>query len=204
MIIGICYKARVGKDTFGGFLKECFEDRHDRYFETTAFAFMLKCMCMEHFDLTYEQLYGDRKEEQDKRYPKRLTGFSNWTSREIMQEIGSFYRKIDYNYWVRKLDAHIKDSGFEDVIITDVRYKNEAEYVKNNGGVLIHIKRSSVDKIHGMTHESETSLDDLPSDYFHIEIQNDGTLEDLYDIAEDTSDAIIIMENMIKRGIQNG
>jgi len=218
MIIGIVGKARSGKDTFAEFLKECFEKRHNRNFEEMAFAGVLKDMCTSQFDLSWDQLYGGLKEEPDERYkkpPEPTRPFCGglgkselpdyrWTPREIMQELGAFYRKIDYNYWVRALDKNLKELDLKDVIITDVRHVNESEYVKNNNGILIKIKRKKLQEIHGMNHESETALDDVPDDYFHIEINNAGTLEDLYDVAEDASDAIIIMENMIKKGETNG
>lgn len=213
MIIGLVGKARSGKNTFGEYLIECFKNRHNRYFEELAFAGVLKDMCMSQFDLSWDQLYGDLKEEPDDRYRKVIhtrpfcAGLGKgelpdyrWTPREIMQELGSFYRKIDYDYWVRALDRNAKDLGFDDIIITDVRHVNEAEYVKDNRGILIQVKRKELQEIHGMDHESETALDNVPEGYFHIEINNDGTLEDLYSAAEDASDAIIIMENMINKG----
>jgi len=204
MIIGIHGKARSGKDTFGKYLMECLKERHDRNFRQEAFATQLKMMCKEHFELSDDQLWERGKnirEIPDNRF--RKSGFPHghyWTPREIMQELGSFYRRIDYDFWVKTLDRYLKKTGLENVIITDVRHVNECEFVKNNQGVLIKVVRESADKIHGMQHESETALDDRPAGYFDIEINNSGTLEDLFSAAEDTSDMIIRLENLIKKG----
>jgi hypothetical protein len=178
-------------------------------------------MCQEHFELSDEQLWGDKKEVDDKRFPRygnmqysggefRCGALSDplgcWSSREIMQELGGFYRRIDRDFWVKALNLYLITNDIKDAIITDVRHINECQYIKINKGVLIKIVRKDVDEIHGMEHESETALDGFSGDYFDVEINNSGTLEDLYVAAEDTSDAIIMIENMINKGriVKNG
>ena len=223
IIIGLSGHARAGKDTFGEYLIECLKERHRRDFIHVAFAAQLKAMCKEHFELSDDQLWGDKKEIIDKRFRKALVPkfadddmgmgatefkcgtireplYDYWTSREIMQELGGFYRKIDSAFWIKALNIYLISNDIKDAIITDVRHINECEYVKINKGVIIKIFREDVAKIHGMQHESETALDDRPGGYFDIEINNCGTLENLYDAAEDTSDAIIMLENMMKKG----
>ena len=215
MKIGCCGKGRVGKDTFAEYLIKCLKERHQRDFEHVAFAKQLKMMCKEHFELSDEQLWGDKKEVDDKRFPRygdinwsgapfKCGALSDplgyWSSREIMQELGSFYRRIDPDFWVKALNLHLISNDIKDAIITDVRHINECEYIKINKGVLIKINREDAAEIHGMDHESETALDGFSHDYFDIEINNVGTLEDLYVAAEDSSDAIIMIENMIEKG----
>jgi len=214
MIIGMVGKARAGKDTFAEYLIKCFKGIHHREFKQAAFAAQLKAMCKEHFELSDEQLWGNEKEIVDERFikppPKAISSGTvlepYWTPREIMQELGSFYRRIDHDFWVKSLDKYLKTMNIEDVIITDVRHINECEYIKNTQGVLIKIVRENVGKIHGMQHESETALDGMPNYYFDIEINNFGTLEDLYGAAENTSGAVVMIENMIKKGriVKNG
>jgi len=221
MIVGISGKARSGKDQFGEYLQACFLRKHRRTFTPMAFAAELKNMCKEHFDLSDEQLWGDEKEINDKRYrhPDRqgalpfclgnrgdgkglevLQERKFWTPREIMQELGSFYRRINYDFWVESLGKTMEKRGINDVIVTDVRHINECEFVKKRQGVLIKVVRPDAGFIHGMDHESETALDDRPEDYFDIEINNHGTLEDLHDAAKDASDAVITIEKIIKKG----
>ena len=218
MIIGLNGKARSGKDQFGDYLAQVFTDRHNEFFLKVSFANVLKQMCKEHFELNDDQLWERGKnirEKPDLRFPKRLEGYSSnpsdyWTPREIMQHLGSFYRKINYDYWVYALDKEVKRmqnkpeaNRVNNFIITDVRHINECAYVKKNNGVLIKITRPVIHEIHGMDHESETALNDYND--FDITINNDGTLDDLYKAAENMSDAIITMEKMITKGeVYNG
>ena len=60
------------------------------------------------------------------------------------------------------------------LIITDVRFPNEAELVRELDGVLIRVERDT-----GLddTHDSETALDDY--DHFDFRLKNDGSLDDL-------------------------
>jgi hypothetical protein len=64
-------------------------------------------------------------------------------------------------------------------LITDVRFPNEYQSVKDRGGVMVRLKRNS-DVV--ATHESETSLDNYDFDYT---IDNrDLSLEELYEEVE--------------------
>ncbi len=162
-------------------------------------------MCRENFGLDSDQVWGDKKEIPDERFPKNPDKCTYWSPREIMQEIGSFYRKINYDFWVKELDKEIKKFAgrIDNFIITDVRHINECEYIKNKNGILIRVVRKSADEIHGMNHESETALDDFNN--FDIEINNDGTLEDLRKAAKDAAFVSVTLENLMKTGrIING
>jgi len=214
MLIGIHGKARSGKDTFAGYLKESFEKKHNKYFKLVAFATQLKRMCKAHFKLSDDQLWGDLKEMPDERYTRpaedwnKLKGPVNcyWTPREIMQGLGEFYRRIDHKFWVTALSDYLNRENINNAIITDVRHINECQYVKNNLGVLVKVIRESADEIHGMSHISETALDDKKDGYFDITVINNLGLKELEMSAEECVDALITIENMIKKGrtINNG
>jgi len=60
------------------------------------------------------------------------------------------------------------------VVITDVRFPNEAERIKEEGGKLVRIVRPGLDT--SDEHISETALDDFPVD---ITVANDSTVNDL-------------------------
>jgi len=219
MIIGVSGRARVGKDTITGFIKEEFEKNHNRKFYDAAFAFELKNMCKFQFGLSDDQLWGDKKEEPDRRFLKEESVWTSeyqgdtdlieyWTPREIMQEMGAFYRKIDRDFWVKGLRKFLQAEvlkGHKDFIITDVRYKNEVEFIKNRKGFLIRIERNleGKDQIHGATHESETNLDGYKD--FDMYIDNNGDLNDLKIASCNIVNGILSMEKLIKNGgIYNG
>ncbi len=66
-------------------------------------------------------------------------------------------------------------------IITDMRFPNEMQAVKANGGITIRVVRPHDKDIPLDLHQSETALDNAEFDY---EIVNDGTIGDLRDKVE--------------------
>jgi hypothetical protein len=69
---------------------------------------------------------------------------------------------------------YMSETTFPNWIITDVRFYNEAQFIKEEGGVLIRINRFGVKPVNN--HPSETNLDSSSFDYI---INNDFSLEDL-------------------------
>jgi len=153
-------KARVGKDTFGAILRDALEGTYT----LMAYADELKSKCMEDFDLSYEQLYGDFKEVPDKRYrkgPYFPDKKEYWTPREILQFMGTdCYRKIDNNFWVKALVKRIKKEKLSNIIITDARFPNEVDIMKDLGAYHIRVIRDVTTEIHGEHHASETSVNE--------------------------------------------
>ena len=187
MIIGITGKARSGKDTFAEILAEVFYEKTGKKFILMAYATELKNRCQSDFDLSYDQLWGDQKEVEDKRYLKRDSQLraseitkdiegAYWTPREIMQAYGQFFRTIDYDFWVKALFRTIEYKQYGNVIITDVRHPNEADPIKEIGGKVIRVIRDAKDTIHGSGHISETAMDRYQCD---INVLNNSELTEL-------------------------
>ena len=59
-------------------------------------------------------------------------------------------------------------------VITDVRFPNEAAYIRQRGGLLVRVTRPGTGPVNG--HESESALD---NEDFDVHILNDGSREDL-------------------------
>ena len=59
-------------------------------------------------------------------------------------------------------------------IVTDVRYQNEADHIKNKGGILIRVNRNTHNNDN---HKSEIDLDDYNK--FDFIIDNNGSVEEL-------------------------
>jgi hypothetical protein len=210
MIAGLIGKMRSGKNQLAEFVREEFERKHNRIFYEAGFAIELKNMCKFQFGLSNDQLWGDKKEWADERFPrdkwKHLDGgtMTHWTPREIMQEMGVFYRKIDSDFWVKGLRKFLQNEllkGYKDFIITDVRYINEAEFIKSENGFLICVQRDLDNRdpdreMHGIVHESETNLDGYKD--FDMYIDNNGDLADLKIASYNIVNAILSMEKLIK------
>ena len=74
--------------------------------------------------------------------------------------------------------ATYQDSDFW--IVSDVRYKNEADELLSRGALLIRVERPVLSED---THQSEVDLDSY--DKFSYIIENDGTLEDLFNTVKE-------------------
>ena len=98
----------------------------------------------------------------------------NISFRQLLQALGEAARcQINENFWVYSMLATYQDSDFW--IVSDVRYKNEADELLSRGALLIRITRESNNSD---THKSEVDLDSY--DKFSYIIENNGSLEDLY------------------------
>lgn len=109
------------------------------------------------------------------------------TVRMFLQKLGTDGLRdgLHTNVWVNALFAdylpvhtdHV-EGGFEwpSWIITDCRFPNEAQAVKDRDGIIIRIDRPGITAVNA--HSSETALDDYP---FDERIVNDGSIEDLYE-----------------------
>jgi hypothetical protein len=73
--------------------------------------------------------------------------------------------------WIDAALHDLDESG--KYVITDARFPNEADAIRERGGVLARISRSGVGPAN--SHPSETSLDDYD---FQWHISNSGTLEE--------------------------
>ena len=64
-------------------------------------------------------------------------------------------------------------------MVSDIRFENEANKVKELGGIIINIKRNT-DINQYSQHESENNKNSL-SKYFNYEIENNSSKEELYE-----------------------
>lgn len=166
-LIGLVGLRRSGKDTAARSLE-------DGGYSNFKFAGALKCML--HAYLTYR---GATEELADAMIDGELKETSSplldgQTPRHAMQTLGTEWGRdlISQNIWVNTLLDAIQ--GHERVVVTDVRFSNEADAVRKAGGKLIRIRRSG-GTLDG--HVSETSIEAIEVDR---EIWNDGTIETLH------------------------
>jgi hypothetical protein len=90
--------------------------------------------------------------------------------RRVLQLWGTEYRRRqDYDYWVKQIQI---DST---TAITDVRFENEVEAVRQRGGVIWWVHRTFLPEELPPAHSSE----DMNQDVADRIIWNDGTIEDL-------------------------
>lgn len=97
--------------------------------------------------------------------------------RPLMQEFGTEDRRHAFgmNYWITRWSAEATKRGASAYVVPDIRYGNEAAWVRERGGRLWRVTRPGADPVN--THASETALADWPQ--WDVEIVNDGTVAEL-------------------------
>lgn len=180
-LIGLIGKKRVGKDTFAAVLVEEFN------FIRVAFADPLKSLA-----LTIDPLIVAGSDWAGERHLTQYVDRFGWESvkdnwpesRRFLQRLGDGVRQFDPAFWVNAgmdtaadwRDGYGGDGEWSPmpVVITDVRYPNEADAIRDAGGTLVRIVRPGVDD--GDTHASETALDGYRADWA---VLNEGSVTDL-------------------------
>jgi hypothetical protein len=98
--------------------------------------------------------------------------------RRLLQNYGQTIREMDPEFWVRVAAKKISAAHAWNlpVVVTDVRYRNEAEALKRAGFYLVRVVRPNGPTLAGeaASHSSETELDDYPVD---LHLFNNGTVE---------------------------
>lgn len=179
-IIGMSGYARSGKDTFAAALIELGWKRYALADSLKRAALALDPIVItEQGPTRLSFLVDNRGWEQAK---------ENADVRQLLQRLGTEVGRTYFgeNAWIDVLDRQIADEDPERVVVTDVRFPNEVEWLRANGGVLIRIERPGVGPANG--HASEQSLDEYEVDYI---IDNSGTIEDLVDAARAVHDDVI-------------
>lgn len=178
MLFGIIGDTGCGKDTMGDHLEKNYN------FEKNAMAKPLKKACQIIFSFNDEQIYGtqEQKETPDPRW-------GNVTPRKILQTFGSELMRdgmekiipgLGKDIWIRSAQLAYETSVNKNVVFTDIRFKNEADFIKKNNGILFKIRRNYWNENRDkevMNHISEIEKNEIQSDYI---IDNNGSLEDFY------------------------
>lgn len=172
LIIGFGCTAQVGKDTAANYLL----GKYPGLAERVGFADKVKEVARSLFGLNEEQLYGPAavKEATDTRY--------DITPREILQGIGQKMREIYEPVWVDAVFnvtiPELEKAGRNLVLISDVRYPNEADKIHEHGGIVVKVERSLGGTSVGANHSSETSMRNYKN--FDYVLENNGSLQDYY------------------------
>lgn len=185
ILIGLHGMARTGKDTAAAYLATHFQ------LLSYAFAQPLKLSLAQLFHLNSEQLEGAQKEVP-------LPGIGK-SPRELMQLLGTDWGRhlVHPDLWLllaeQNLNAmaelHQGQIGF---VLRDVRFENEAAWVRRQGGVIIHIRRAEAALVNPHISEAGIALHD--QDFV---LHNDQDLPHFYQQLDQLMAAVI--RNHIQR-----
>jgi len=199
MIIGITGFIGSGKDTVANYLVA----KHG--FVRDSFAGTLKDAVAQVFGWDRELLEGltpearEWREQVDPWWAKRLDMPRLTWGTEVCR--GGFHNDI----WIASLENRLRKTT-EDIVISDVRFPNEIAAIRKHGGVCVWVKRGALPEWYecalreNTTHEDrQWLLEDagqlMPQKYpqvhhsewawigqtFNYEIENNGSIEELYD-----------------------
>jgi len=173
-IIAFTGKAHSGKDTAAHVLKELGYKHF--FFAEPLYAMARVMLEYGNVDADY-YLSNDHKEDPIPDYnPPLMFPFSQSrviSARIILQTLGTEWGRniINEDIWVNILLARI--AGHQKVVISDLRFPNEAAAILTMGGRVIKIERPETSPV--PAHASENGV---PDSVITDTIRNDGTLEE--------------------------
>lgn len=178
VLVGLMGIKGSGKTTGASFLVD-----HYLFLEK-SFAECLKKACKELFLLRHEQVFGtqEQKETPDPRW-------FGCTPRKLMQFIGTDLLRDNLDKIMPGLGKNIFTHHFRlwyeeelrinpdlCVIISDVRFQNEIDFIQSLGGIVVKINRPNA--MTNDQHSSEVELQNITT-YNHC-IENIGTPDDFF------------------------
>lgn len=167
-LIGIHGPLESGKDTVAQTIISKFPELYTQY----AFAWPIKQACQIMFGFT-------EKDMNDRVLKERVHPMWGITPRKTMQLLGTEYGRnmIRKDIWIIRALMEI-DKNLENgygTIISDVRFENEADLIREKNGIIIHITRPTLDvSSEKYKHESEGGIKKEKTD---IILNNNTSLE---------------------------
>lgn len=168
-LIAISGKRGSGKDTLANALVK-------RGYTKISFALVLKAHVRDFFGWTVMHTDGDLKEVIDPEF--------NVTPRQVMIQVGQFYRAFDPLFWVKKAFDNLPADGR--FVLSDLRFRNEANFLVSKGATIVRLnRRKDLNIYKGEINDvSETDLDNYEQ-FTHIVPEDlNLVLEDLEILAD--------------------
>ncbi|QDH65216.1 deoxynucleotide monophosphate kinase [Pseudomonas azotoformans] len=166
LLIGLTGRARSGKSTAADHLAGTY------LLEKYAFADPLRDGLMAIFNLDPTDFEGDRKEQPLvwlDRSPRQLMQSmgTEWARNTVHPDVWVKLAEQNLDYMTRALGAVL---GF---VVSDVRFENEADLIRQRGGTVIHISRKDAQAVN--PHISEAGVIVRQDDLI---LRNYGTVEE--------------------------
>ena len=170
MKIAISGKANSGKDTVAKLLVTALNLKN---YKISSFADPIKQTARLFFPkIQYIDLYGPSVNRSN------LVPGESITVRELLINIGENFKAINPNIWVNNFSSTLEEciKTNTDIIVTDLRFKSEFDFLKKENFFLIRVIRPGISVINNST---ETEQDQLSNDKFDFILNNSNSLEDL-------------------------
>lgn len=191
-LIGISGKAGSGKDVVASYLRNSYQDTY-----IYPFASQLKLASSILFGIPIEHF-------QERALKETINPTWGVSPREMAQFIGTevardtfpqLLGELGNNFWIKRLNDHINGkllyfsddlkqtidiSPGDTIVVPDVRFQNEYDWIIANGGIVIQLERAGADgKVGIVGHISEAGYTNISNERT-FRCENNGTLEELY------------------------
>ncbi len=190
-LIGIHGHAGVGKDTIGAYLASNYCNVYGE-----SFAAPLKEACAWAFGLDREDFDDpDLKNEVNEYWGVSPRMMAQFVGTELFRQgiihYGLPIKQDSRNFWIHRLAGRLTGAlneyktnpytSGDCVVIRDVRFQNEYDWIIQNEGIVIHVVRPGFTGNVGIAnHASEAGISfNTPEATFHV--SNDSTLNHLYE-----------------------
>jgi deoxynucleotide monophosphate kinase-like protein len=162
-IIGIHGPAGAGKDTLAEFMLAA-----DPTLYRYALASPIKRMLAAGLNIDMSDPYWVAHKE-------NIIPLLGKSPRQLMQTLGTEWGRemVNPDLWVIIAQAIFVERG-RGMVVTDVRFEDEAKWIRENGGRIVRIQRAGALSVN--PHASEVGI---PQDMNDVFVVNNGTLEDL-------------------------
>ena len=170
-IIGLGHYSRTGKNTLANMLEDELRYRGIQA-RQVSFARRLKDVCYELYK--WAGVLPGSYYETDEGAAERNTKIPalGMNVVELWIKVGNMFRdEIHPDTW---LNSALATTSKHTLIVTDVRFENEAEAIRDRGGSLIKVVRKGV-----LPRDSVSDRELLYYEHWDLTVENDGTLEDL-------------------------
>lgn len=180
MIIGLVGKKGAGKDTVADYIVAKYN------FSKVAFATPLKNVCQAMYDLDARYFNDPNLKE----VPVPQWGLS---PREMMQRVGTDIVRANLgdDFWIKHMNCKLSTVPTSNVVISDVRFGNEAQLVISLGGVLIRVQSLDTDTTD--LHASEQTQDSIITDFSLLNDHSPGGLQKLHNDIDILIEMIMLM-----------
>lgn len=145
ILVGITGRAGAGKDTIADYLVR------ERGFIKLSFAGPLKAMLAA----------AGMPEPADRAAKEQPVPGFDFTWREAAQKLGTEWgRALDPEIWTKVVEQQIRhaDSQCLRVVLSDVRFENEAAMIRRRGGRVLHVTGRAADLGANAGHASEAGV----------------------------------------------
>lgn len=173
-IIGLAGRKRSGKSTIAEYLQETMHT------EVFAFADPIRWACDAIFSALIAPKFWDKLEREE------VIPAIGMSRRQVEQTLGTQWGRdrIHRDLWLiilqHRMQKVLRDCPRTKlVVIEDIRYENEATFVRAMGGTVIHVLRPSImSGLPADQHESEKGINWKCAEGDKI-LLNDGSIEEL-------------------------